>query len=423
MFAGLLLFGASLVVNPQEVRTIQDSYICGGITNFNQCTNLTARSQKGETEYYGLGSGFFISTMGDILTNEHVVKDAEEVIIIWNNSAWRADVVAVNREKDLAHLRIHILLLEYTKDGAVNTSATKGQAPIIYPLSMPLYNALKVGQSVYVVGYPIQDSKIGLNPQVTKGIISNLEGLRGLDSDFQVDAQMDFGNSGGPVVDSSGRVIGVAAHGFRKANYAIKFEAVRSFLGERVRLNEEKTARRLAPERMLKETMRAMVLVLNYKKNDGTIPNTDETDSVAAREGEVALRQMKLGARLEKVRGNWENVKELTDDLRKIIPGDKEVRELNDEARDKLGLHMCIVAEANGCDVPAHIEPLCGITNQFVLCGEPFPVVSSKMPRGFPVRAKVTYQKEGKCYVGFVDEVYNWHGTKEIRVVLAEQVE
>ena len=425
MTSAAFLLAASLIVNPQERRTIRDSYICGGVTNFNMCRELTSDAKKGLTVLAGQGSGFFISSAGDILTNEHVVKDAAELVVIWNNSAYRADVVDVNREKDLALIRIKFLLLEYTEEGAVNTAETKRNAPIVYPLGIPLRNTLAVGQEVYVVGYPIQDEKHDLKAQATKGIIASLGGFFKWKDDFQVDAPIEHGNSGGPVVDSSGRVVGVAAHGSlqnKSGNYAVKFEAVRAFLGKRVWL-EEKPERPLPPVRMLEETMRSTVLVLNYRKNDGTVPETDENDSSAEREMSASLQRAILFARLQKVRGNWDEVREQTDDLLVLIPGNSEVRKMNEEARDRLGLHLLVCAEADGRDVPAQITPVSGITNTTVLCGEAFPVAMPGKTRGFPVRARLTWRSGGRNYIGYLDEFYNWHGTKEVRVILTEQAD
>jgi len=144
----------------------------------------------------GSGSGFIISADGYILTNNHVVEGAEEVVVrLLDRREFKAKVVGTDRNTDVAVLKI---------DG-------KGLAPV----SLGNSEESRVGEWVLAIGNPLGE---GLTFTVTSGIVSAkgraLNGLpgrgQGSIQDFiQTDAAINPGNSGGPLVSVRGEVIGI----------------------------------------------------------------------------------------------------------------------------------------------------------------------------------------------------------------------
>ena len=141
----------------------------------------------------GTGSGFIWDEQGHVVTNFHVIKDAQVAQVRLNDQrAYRAALVGASPDHDLAVLRISI---------AFNK-----------PLPVPIGTShdLQVGQKVFAIGNPF-----GLDYTLTTGVISALDRTIPADSDgvienlIQTDAAINPGNSGGPLIDSAGRIIGV----------------------------------------------------------------------------------------------------------------------------------------------------------------------------------------------------------------------
>lgn len=141
----------------------------------------------------GSGSGFIWDTEGHVVTNYHVIKDADKAIVtLADNNSYPATLVGIAPEKDLAVLKIEAEDVE------------------LVPISVGDSYNLKVGQNVFAIGNPF-----GLDQTLTTGIISALG--REIESQaripirdvIQTDAAINPGNSGGPLLDSSGRLIGV----------------------------------------------------------------------------------------------------------------------------------------------------------------------------------------------------------------------
>jgi serine protease Do len=137
----------------------------------------------------GLGSGFVYDDHGHILTNNHVVEDAEKLTVtFWDGVEAKATVVGADKQSDVAVIKVD------------NTSYP--------PLPRGDSSKLKVGDLVVAVGSPF-----GLSQSVTTGIISALErnsvDINKYESFIQTDAPINRGNSGGPLVNMDGEVIGI----------------------------------------------------------------------------------------------------------------------------------------------------------------------------------------------------------------------
>src|SRR6267378_3162642 len=142
----------------------------------------------------GAGSGSVIDEQGDILTNYHVIADAEKLTVSFGSGkAYAAKVVGRDPDTDLAVIR----LLETPKE-----------ALTIVPMADS--DKLIVGQKVLAIGNPF-----GLDRTLTTGVISGLQrpiraqNGRQIEGAIQTDASINPGNSGGPLLDSHGRMIGI----------------------------------------------------------------------------------------------------------------------------------------------------------------------------------------------------------------------
>jgi len=134
------------------------------------------------------GTGFFVSKDGHIITNAHVVRGCQ-AINIDGSVTNSATIVAVDSEKDLAILRI------------------PQPSPMVAPLRWNL-NSLRVGHKVSTLGYPGEAGAQGQLRYNTSEIIG-LEGPTGEPQWVQIKPVLEKGNSGGPLLDTTGNVIGV----------------------------------------------------------------------------------------------------------------------------------------------------------------------------------------------------------------------
>jgi putative serine protease PepD len=141
------------------------------------------------------GSGFVIDEEGHIVTNEHVISGAESVSVQFSDgSEVDADVVGTDPSTDIA-------VLDVDRPSSRLT-----------PLSFAGAGSLQVGNPVIAIGSPF-----GLEGTLTTGVISALgreiqsQNRFTIENAVQIDAALNQGNSGGPVLDSQGRVVGVAA--------------------------------------------------------------------------------------------------------------------------------------------------------------------------------------------------------------------
>ena len=147
---------------------------------------LPAPAQRMETS---LGSGVIMHQDGYILTNNHVVKGADEIrVLLQDGRGARAEVVGADVETDLAVLRVTL--------------------PNLPSIGIRPRSQLRVGDVVLAIGNPF-----GVGQTVTMGIISATGrtrlGLNTFEDFIQTDAAINPGNSGGPLVDASGRLVGI----------------------------------------------------------------------------------------------------------------------------------------------------------------------------------------------------------------------
>jgi S1-C subfamily serine protease len=162
----------------------------------------------------GVGSGFIFASDGQILTNAHVVANAQRVkVALADGRTFDASLVGSEPDVDIALLRIGAEHLPVAELGSGH---------------------LRVGQMVIAVGNPY-----GLNWTVTAGVVSALDrklqgqGIRNMTGLIQTDTPINPGNSGGPLVDSSGRVVGMTTAMMPMAQglgFSIPVETIKSAL-------------------------------------------------------------------------------------------------------------------------------------------------------------------------------------------------
>ena len=162
--------------------------------------NITTRMARQESFFFdegrpaeGSGSGSVLDKQGHVLTNLHVVEDAKSArVTLFNNETFAAQPVGADPDNDIAVLKI--------------------DAPpeMLFPIELGDSLRLRVGQKIFAIGNPF-----GLERTMTVGIISSLNrqipsrNRREMKSIIQIDAALNSGNSGGPLLDSRSQLIGM----------------------------------------------------------------------------------------------------------------------------------------------------------------------------------------------------------------------
>lgn len=412
MFAQMFLFAFGAVIGPRPDGIVRDSFIRDGVT-LKDFARLTEDARKGKTHWSGNGSGFFITEDGYLLTNHHVIEDAVEVVVVKNGIAYRADVKAKNKKRDLALLKVNAF--PRPTNGVLNIRGL----PRFVPLKRSDETSVRVGQTVLVIGFPKIDLQ-GTEPKVTRGIVSSRSGFMGEKDNFQMDAAIQSGNSGGPVVDEWGRFVGVAVASLRHSqnvNYAVNLESVMEFLPKGVVFPSSVGRQSRDTADVVADVIKSTALILSYAK--GSYGKVEmPADDVERREILTGLKKGILAARMHKLRREWAELKRVTDAILSQHGEVEDVRDMNDLARDELGLHIVLVAEADGHDVKAAVSPICGFKDEYVECERPTAVFGGSKRRHFPVEAKLTYEDDEWVWAGTFKCIYDWRGTKEFRVVM-----
>jgi len=210
------------------------------------------------------GSGFFVSKMGHVITNAHVVQNCKKVTIGDNaNKQVPAELINTDRSNDLALLQLSTLEMA----SAESKSLIQKLGIVVVPLaSKGLLRSedVRLGEKVLVAGYPFGDL-MSNTIKVTTGVVSATRGMGDDSGQFQLDAAVQQGNSGGPIYDSGGNIVGVVVYGLNKlaiaktrgsipenVNFGIKASTVRQFLtssglpSKKSERTEEKSTEQLA---------------------------------------------------------------------------------------------------------------------------------------------------------------------------------
>ena len=160
-----------------------------GVVEITVSTTSSPLGGQGQAQ----GSGFVYDGAGHVATNEHVVEGANQISVrFWNGATYRATVVGTDPSTDVAVLKVD------------------APTSMLHPISVGDSSAVQVGQTVVAIGSPY-----GLEETVTEGIVSALHREMTAPNNFtisdsiQTDAAINHGNSGGPLLNLSGQVIGI----------------------------------------------------------------------------------------------------------------------------------------------------------------------------------------------------------------------
>lgn len=170
------------------------SEVSGSVVHITSLESRQSRLRMNVLEIpQGTGSGFMWDKSGHVVTNFHVLQNADHAEVTLNdNTVWRGEIVGVAPDKDLAIIKID------------------APSDRLRPIKLGTSHNLQVGQKAFAIGNPF-----GLDQTLTTGVISGLGReiksvtKRPIYDVIQTDTAINPGNSGGPLLDSAGRLIGV----------------------------------------------------------------------------------------------------------------------------------------------------------------------------------------------------------------------
>ena len=167
---------------------------------------------KNEIVVASSGSGFFVSPDGDIITNHHVIDQCESVKVNFKGSSKETKTLATDKVNDIAIIKVDINPDKYY-------SVSKDDVSLL--------------EEVVVAGYPL-GKKVSSAIKTHKGVVTSLAGAGDNFSNFQTDAAINAGNSGGPILNQKGNVVGIAVatwvqEGVQSIHFGIKSSTLRAF--------------------------------------------------------------------------------------------------------------------------------------------------------------------------------------------------
>ncbi len=195
------------IINPFVKN--DDGYYIGFIFDINSISKYLPSS----------GTAFAISSNGIFVTNYHVIQNSDSITLRIGNvtTRYKAKVLIADKNNDLALLKI-----------VDNKFKNIGNIPYIIKTDI-----IDVGDNIFTLGYPLTSS-MGEEIKLTQGIISAKTGFQGDISTYQVSAAVQPGNSGGPLLDKAGNVIGIISSkhsGAENVSYAIKSTYLINLIG------------------------------------------------------------------------------------------------------------------------------------------------------------------------------------------------
>ena len=198
-----------------EVTFYSEEYLKSRLPNSRQNNVLPSKNEPEKKEVIGTGSGFLLTKKGHFITNYHVIENAKSIEITLGEKSYPAEVVQVDKSNDLALIKI--------------TSSTFISPEIPYSIKA---TSASLGEKVFTLGFPMSDLQ-GKNLKLTDGLISSKTGFKDDPTTYQISVPLQPGNSGGPLFDQNGNLVGVVNAGILEANsvgYAIKCTYLNNFL-------------------------------------------------------------------------------------------------------------------------------------------------------------------------------------------------
>ncbi len=150
--------------------------------------DLLTKLAQNTSENRSIATGFFVNDSGYLVTSFHVIDGYKKIkVLVDRKRLFEASIVKTNKELDLALLKV------------------KAITPFLY---LSHSKGVPAGMDVVTIGYP-QVAIQGLTPKITRGIVNSSTGLRDNKDSFQFSAEVQKGNSGGPLIGPGGTVVGV----------------------------------------------------------------------------------------------------------------------------------------------------------------------------------------------------------------------
>ena len=186
-------------------------------------TAISNSRQRNSIPWQSYGSGIILSKEGYLITNYHVIDEASdlEIGLVEDNKIryYSGEIISRDKNNDLALLRINDLSFKEFKVIPYNLSGEQSN----------------VGKEIFALGYPLT-ALLGDELKFTDGRVSARSGIQGDISKYQMTVPLQPGNSGGPVFDFDGNLIGIAQGGIKKdiaedVTYCVKSSYVNSLVG------------------------------------------------------------------------------------------------------------------------------------------------------------------------------------------------
>ncbi len=245
------------VPSEEATQALSQSTVCDTRDPGHPCPSLNALAPPAQSRpKLSTGSGIVVNEEGYVLTDAHVIKSCKSIAVKpQNGDAQFAKLEAIDPKNDLA---------------LIKTTAGYGQPAQFRPQSNPV----KLGETIGVIGYPLT-GYLSTEPKATFGQINSVAGLGNDSTLLQISAPVQPGNSGGPVLDTSGNVVGIVVSQASLAlisktgsipqnvNFAIRGELAQIFMqahGVRFKVGDHK--RELRTEEIADEGQKSTALVI-----------------------------------------------------------------------------------------------------------------------------------------------------------------
>lgn len=200
------------------------------------------------------GTGFYISEDGYLLTNAHVVKKAKNIMIHQGHERLLAELISLDIANDIAILKVN---------------------KTVKPLPILDNELAKVGSDVSVIGYPMIGIQ-GNEKKATFGYVNSLSGLQGDKRFYQISAPIQPGNSGSPLINDDGEVVGIVTSTINQeaaykatgslaqnVNWAVKIAYAQPLLLEKqVKYNRLSTKKKLLKSELFEQVEDSVVLIV-----------------------------------------------------------------------------------------------------------------------------------------------------------------
>lgn len=205
----------------EEISNQQDKYKDRNDTTFEIIKRVMAginkpiitEEDKSTLVAAASGTGFFISKNGYIVTNNHVIDGCERIDTHYKGSISKANLLFADKINDLAIISVDI------------------KPSMVFPISLDDASLL---EDIIVAGYPL-GKNISSSIKTSKGSVTSLAGYGDNYSNFQIDAALNPGNSGGPIINNKGNIVGVAVAtygkdtGVESFNFGVKSSTLKTF--------------------------------------------------------------------------------------------------------------------------------------------------------------------------------------------------